>query len=104
QDSSGKNRETSYDGKGGVRVGSFLRRAAFALRFGEFNFMTSSLIKTESRVIFVRDINARVKKAAPFLRYDTDPYSVIVGGRVLYIQDAYTTTSRYPYAQQADKD
>ena len=104
QDANGKNQETSYSGKGGVPTGSFFRRAAFALRFGEFNFLTSSLIKNQSKVIFIRDISSRVKKAAPFLRYDTDPYAVLVNGRILYIQDAYTATSRFPYAEQADRD
>ncbi len=105
QDASGKNVETTYVGKGGVTTGSLLRRVAFGLRFGEFNFLTSSLIKSDSKVIFVRDIPDRVRKAAPFLHYDSDPYAVVLGnGRVVYVQDAYTLTSRYPYAEQADRD
>jgi uncharacterized membrane protein (UPF0182 family) len=105
QDQQGNNKETQYDGKGGVPTGSFIRRAAFALRFGDYNFITSSLIKSDSKVIFVRDIGDRVRKAAPFLQYDKDPYSVILpDGRIVYIQDAYTTTSRFPYSEQADRD
>jgi len=105
QDPQGHNKETTYSGSGGVPTGSAFRRLLFALRFGDANFVTSGLIKSESRVIFVRDIGERVRKAAPFLHYDADPYAVLLGdGRIVYVQDAYTTTSRYPYAEQADKD
>src|SRR5204863_9419277 len=105
QDRQGNNQETQYDGKGGVPTGSILRRVAFALRFGDYNFITSSLIKSDSKVIFVRDIADRVRKAAPFLQYDEDPYSVILSdGRIVSIQDAYTTTSSFPYSEQTAPD
>jgi uncharacterized membrane protein (UPF0182 family) len=54
--------------------------------------------------MYVRDINARVRKAAPFLRYDSDPYSVFVNGKTNWVIDAYTVTSRYPYSQKANLD
>ena len=95
---------TRYEGTGGVPLNSIVRRAAFALRFADMNLLVSNLITTESRAIFLRDIGSRVRTAAPFLRYDSDPYPVIVGGRLLWIQDAYTTTNRYPYAQRANVD
>ena len=95
---------SSYEGTGGVPLSSIVRRAAFALRFADFNMLISDLITPESRAIFIRDIGDRVRTAAPFLRYDADPYPVIVDGRLLWIQDAYTTTGRYPYAQRANID
>jgi uncharacterized membrane protein (UPF0182 family) len=53
--------------------------------------------------MFVRDIGARVRKAAPFLQFDSDPYPVVLpDGRIYWIQDAYTTTSQYPYSQLAN--
>src|SRR5688500_20305549 len=52
--------------------------------------------------MYVRDIGSRVREAAPFLKYDFDPYPVIAGGRILWVQDAYTTTNNYPYGQSAD--
>jgi len=97
----GTTRFSTYNGSGGVRLNSVFRRAAFALRFADVNMMISSLITPESRAIFVRDIGDRVRTAAPFLRYDADPYPVVVGGKLLWVQDAYTTTSRYPYSQRA---
>ena len=77
-------------------------RAALALRFGDINPLISSLITTESRAVYLRDIDERVRKAAPFLRFDADPYLVIHQGRILWLQDAYTTTTRYPYSRRAD--
>ncbi|MEA2931498.1 MAG: uncharacterized protein QOI56_283 [Actinomycetota bacterium] len=98
----GTNHTTVYSGDGGVRMDSFVRQAALALRFGDMNPLISSLVTPESRAIYVRNIDERVRKAAPFLRFDSDPYPVIVEGRILWIYDAYTTTSRYPYSQRAD--
>ncbi len=91
-----------YDGKGGVKLGSAFQRAAFALRFGEWNLFVSNLITKDSRILYVRDINQRVKLLAPFLQFDSDPYPVVTGGRVEWVIDGYTTTNRYPYAQQID--
>jgi uncharacterized membrane protein (UPF0182 family) len=93
---------TNYTGSGGVKAGSILRRLAFALRFGDANMVLSGQIKSSSRVMYIRNVSARVRKAAPFLKYDSDPYPVVIDGGVYYIQDAYTTTDNYPYSQQAD--
>ena len=83
-------------------MGSIFRRAAFALRFGDINPLISGLIRPSSRAMYIRDIGSRVRTAAPFLRYDGDPYPVVVKGRILWVQDAYTTTTRYPYSANAD--
>ena len=40
-------------------------------------------------------------RSAPFLSVDNNPYPVIDNGQIDWIVDAYTTTSYYPYAQQA---
>jgi uncharacterized protein len=102
QDKLGKNVATSYDGTGGVPMGSIFRRIAFALRFGDLNPVISGQVTSSSRIMYVRDIQARVHKAAPFLHYDSDPYGVILNGSLAWVQDAYTLTSRYPYSQQAN--
>jgi uncharacterized protein len=93
---------TKYAGTGGVPAGGLIRRAAFALRFGDANMILSGQITSSSRVMYVRNISDRVRKAAPFLKYDSDPYSVVIDGQVYWIQDAYTTTDNYPYSQEAD--
>jgi uncharacterized membrane protein (UPF0182 family) len=66
--------------------------------------LISGFINSKSRAIYVRDIHDRVRKAAPFLKYDADPYPVIIGGRMLWVQDAYTVTNNYPYSQKASTE
>ncbi|MFP5319225.1 MAG: UPF0182 family protein [Acidimicrobiia bacterium] len=91
-----------YDGDGGVGIGSFLRRVAFALRFGDINPVISEFMTDESRILYIRDIRERASTIAPFLHYDNDPYPVVLDGRITWLLDAYTTSDRYPYAQRAD--
>src|SRR5690606_25501113 len=46
------------------------------------------------------NIKTRINKIAPFLRYDNDPYIVISDqGNLFWIIDAYTVSSRFPYAK-----
>ena len=90
---------TRYKGKDGVKLDNPIRRAAFALRFGDINPLISGQVGGGTKVLYVRDIKDRVKKLAPFLDFDADPYPVVSGGRVTWVLDAYTTTSRYPYSQ-----
>lgn len=98
---------TSYQGAAGVPINSFFRRAAFALRFGDPYLLVSDYINEESRILFDRHIGARFAndvprrfhKLAPFLRYDRDPYLTVVGGRLVWMQDAYTVSNMYPYSE-----
>jgi uncharacterized protein len=91
---------TRYQGRGGIPVNSLLAKLAFALRFGEVKVLLSDDLTAESRVMIYRDIGARVREAAPFLRFDRDPYLVVTdGGRLVWMADGYTTSDRYPYAQ-----
>jgi uncharacterized protein len=90
---------TRYEGRGGIPVNSLLRKAAFAARFGALNVLLSNDLTPESRVMIYRDVAARVQEAAPFLKFDRDPYLVIgADGRLVWMVDAYTTSDRYPYA------
>jgi uncharacterized membrane protein (UPF0182 family) len=98
-DTAGAPVTSHYAGNGGVGVGSFLRRAAFWLRFNDFNILISGNVTSNSRIMYIRDVSARIRKVAPFLRLDSDPYAAVVNGRIVWVQDAYTTTARYPYAQ-----
>ncbi len=97
----GQQVETHYKATGGVKVGSFLTRAALALRLGDFNFLISSQITSNSRVLFTRDVQAMVSKAAPFLNFDSQPYAVINNGSLDYVLTGYTTTDQYPNSQNA---
>ena len=51
--------------------------------------------------MYIRQPRERVQKVAPFLQLDKDPYPAVVDGRILWIVDGYTTSSRSPYAQQS---
>ena len=95
---------TTYEGDDGVPANSLVRRVAFSLRFGDLNPLISDFMTDSSRVIFQRDVVSRVRALAPFLHADADPYPVVVDGRVTWVVDLYTTTSRYPYGQQAETE
>ncbi len=81
ENSAGNEVTTKYTGTGGVKAGSLLTRAAFALRFGDPNFILSSQITKSSKVMYIRNIVSRAEKAAPFLKFDSDPYAVVLNGQ-----------------------
>ncbi|MBW4055234.1 MAG: UPF0182 family protein [Proteobacteria bacterium] len=94
------NVNTTYTGKGGVPIDSFLKKALFAARFGTEKILLSSDITAESRIIYNRNINERVRAIAPFLSFDTDPYMVVTkNGELKWIIDAYTSSDRLPYSK-----
>ena len=96
-----KNVYTDYQGKGGVAIDSFLKRLLFAVEFQDPQILFTTYLKPESRIMFNRRIKRRVKALAPFLAYDTDPYMVVSGGRLYWIQDAYTISNMYPYSKRS---
>ena len=89
---------TRYSGQGGVQLSSVFRRLAYAWHFGDFNILISGEIIPESRIQYNRAIQERVNKATPFLLLDRDPYIVAADGRLIWVQDAYTTSDHYPYS------
>jgi len=101
----------AYKGKGGVPISSFMRRLLFTLKFKTYNILLSSEIKDTSKILFYRNINdikdeygrivkpSMLKRLAPFLKFDKDPYLVIHNGRLVWVIDAYTVTSQYPYSE-----
>jgi uncharacterized membrane protein (UPF0182 family) len=89
----------TYDGEGGVSIGSFFRQLTFAIYYRERNFLLSGAVNDESKVLYVRDPRDRVEKAAPFLEIDGDPYPAVIDGRVTWILDGYTTSDAYPYSE-----
>jgi uncharacterized protein len=93
----------AYDGTGGISIGTFLRKNLFAWHFSDINLVLSSYITSESRIMIRRDIRERVGAIAPFLRLDRDPYLVISGGKLYWMQDAYTTSDYFPYAQPVQR-
>lgn len=94
-----KNVYSTYAGDGGVPVGGFLRRLAFALRFRSLPVLLNDDITAESRVMFYRRVEERLHRIAPFLTFDPDPYLVVSHGKLYWICDAYTLSDMYPYSQ-----
>ncbi|MEV0897742.1 UPF0182 family protein [Actinoplanes sp. NPDC049802] len=90
----------TYEGKGGVEIGSFFRRMVFAIKNTESNFLLSDAVNSESKLMYIREPRERVAKVAPFLTIDGDPYPAVVNGRITWILDGYTTAKTYPYAQK----
>jgi uncharacterized protein len=97
---SGEDELFKYDGSGGVNVGSFFHRLAFAINYRERNILLSSAINGDSKILYVRDPADRVQKAAPFLKIDGDPYPAVVNGQIEWIVDGYTTLNNYPYSER----
>ncbi|KKL55759.1 hypothetical protein LCGC14_2252200, partial [marine sediment metagenome] len=96
-----KNVFADYEGQGGVQIESIFRKALFALRFKSLKILLSDDITSESRIMYYRNIEERVKRALPFLSLDNDPYMVVTkDGELKWVYDAYTTSDRYPYAEQ----
>lgn len=94
------NINTTYAGKGGVAIDSLLKKSLFAARFKTEKILLSTDITAESRIIYNRNINERVRAIAPFLRFDGDPYMVVdAKGTLKWIIDAYTYSDRLPYSQ-----
>ena len=97
-----QNVETTYSGSDGVRIGGVGRKLIFSLGFQSLQILFSNDITPETRVLYHRNITDRVATIAPFLHYDEDPYLVVSSeGRLFWIRDAYTSTSRYPYSTPA---
>src|SRR2546429_3077938 len=91
----------AYDGTGGIRVAGIARRILFAWYFNDLNLLFSNYITGDSRIMIRRNIQERVRTITPFLRLDHDPYLVISDGRLFWMQDTYTTSDYFPYAQPA---
>jgi uncharacterized membrane protein (UPF0182 family) len=107
----------TYDGSGGVQIGSFWRRLIFANYLNNWQMAFTGNFTPKTKVLFRRNINERVRAIAPFLQYDSDPYLVVANTNISHPQttektsknsdsqtylywiiDAYTVSNRYPYS------
>jgi uncharacterized protein len=86
-----------YDGSGGIRL-TPLNRMMFALRFASGGLLLSQQYTAESRLLMHMRVANRIKRLAPFLLLDNDPYPVLTNGRIVWVQDGFTTTEAYPYS------
>ena len=94
---------TSWTGSTGIPLDSTLSRLLFALRFRDLDLLITDQIQSDSQLLFHRTLSDRLGMIAPFLQFDKDPYVVVDGqGRLVYIQDAYTISDRFPHASSFD--
>ena len=94
-------RNNTYEGKGGVSIGSPWRKLLFAMKYQEANILLSGRVNSDSKVLYIREPKDRVKKVAPWLTLDGDAYPAVVGKRILWIVDGYTTSNGYPYSTRS---
>ncbi|MGK7872829.1 MAG: UPF0182 family protein [Xenococcaceae cyanobacterium] len=100
----------TYNGTGGISIGSSWRRLLFAKYLKDWQMLFTRNFTDETRLLFRRDINSRIRAIAPFLHYDRDPYLVVAdagkeeGAKnyLHWIVDAYTTSDSYPYSDPGD--
>jgi len=96
----GGQQDNTYQGGGGVDVGSPLNRLLYSVKFRELNILLSGAINGDSKILYDRQPLARVAKVAPFLTLDGNVYPVVANGQILWVVDGYTTTGLYPYSQR----
>ena len=70
--------ELDVRGTGGVGIGSTFRRVLYAAKFWDSSILLSQRVNSDSRLIYNRNPLTMVKKIAPWLTIDGDPYP---GGR-----------------------
>lgn len=101
-----------YDGKGGIMIKTSWHRWLFAKYLNNWQILLTNRFQPESKLLMWRNINKRVRLIAPFLRYDSDPYLVVVNANLnpnqpqgntqnhlYWLIDAYTTSTQYPYSE-----
>ena len=98
-----ENKYTEYEGKHGIKL-NLLNRILYAMREGSINILVSGNITSNSRIMYTRNVVDRVKRIMPYLSYEEDPYMTIVGGKLYWILDAYTTSSKYPYSEPYNEE
>jgi uncharacterized protein len=99
KDTGAANVTTTFSGEGGPKLDSVFKRLVYALKFQAQEIFLSSDVTDKSQILYDRDPLTRVKKVAPYLTLDNDPYPAVVDGNIVWIVDGYTTTANYPYSQ-----
>ncbi|MGC2160354.1 MAG: UPF0182 family protein, partial [Silvibacterium sp.] len=95
---------TRYTGTGGIPLDSLWKRVLFAWTQGDANILFTSYLQPQSKIQIWRSVQERVSKIAPFLSLDRDPYAVLSNGKLYWIQDAYTTSDKFPYSSPYSDD
>lgn len=92
------NEMTTYDGQAGIKL-NFMNRLMFAIKEKDMKLLIASGINSDSKILINRNVKSRVKKIAPFITFDENPYAIIENGKIYYVIDGYTNTEYYPYSE-----
>jgi uncharacterized membrane protein (UPF0182 family) len=108
------NAYNTYEGTGGIPMGNPFKRLLFATFLKDWQMLFTQNFTADTRLLIRRDINIRIRKLAPFLRFDRNPYLVAAHlpqtapnraqSSLFWIIDAYTTSDRYPYSNPGDRN
>ena len=98
-DENNKEYTSSYQGQSGLSL-NFIDRVILGIKTGDLNLAFSSEVTNESKILINRNIIKRAKTVMPYLIYDDNPYTVVTDeGKTVWVLDAYTVSSQYPYSQ-----
>lgn len=98
-DEEGNEVTTEYTGEAGLNL-NFFDKLVLGISKGNLNLAFSGDVTEESKILVNRNVIKRAQKALPYLIYDEEPYTVVNSeGRIIWVIDAYTTSSNYPYSQ-----
>jgi len=89
----------TYAGKGGVKIGGFAQKVAYAVKYRELKILLSDTVNSDSRLLDHRTPRERVQRVAPWLTLDGNSYPAVVDGKVQWVIDGYTTSADYPYSR-----
>jgi uncharacterized membrane protein (UPF0182 family) len=106
--SGNENAYTVYEGQGGISMRSFWQKLAFSKVLNDWQMLFTRDFTPDTKLLFRRNINQRIRSIAPFLKFDQDPYLVVADAGnpaqsltqnyLYWIVDAYTTSDHYPYS------
>ncbi|MCU1574339.1 MAG: integral rane protein [Micrococcaceae bacterium] len=92
--------QTTFTGNGGPSIGNWFNRLLYSIKFQSSDLLLTNGVNSSSQILYDRTPEERIKKVAPYLTIDGNPYPAVVDGRVKWIVDGYTTSPYYPYSQQ----
>ncbi|GAA4670605.1 UPF0182 family membrane protein [Frondihabitans cladoniiphilus] len=94
------NATTTYTGNGGPKLDNAFTKLIYAIKFQSQQIFLSSAVNSKSQILYDRSPSDRVKKVAPYLTIDSNPYPAVVDGHVVWIVEGYTTSNQYPYSAE----
>jgi uncharacterized membrane protein (UPF0182 family) len=101
---------THYAGSSGVPLGNGLARFAASVYLGEPRLLVEGSLTRQTRLLLRREVRERLKRLAPFVSFEAEPYLVSVrlnqasgpfrpGQHQFWISDGFTTSRSYPYSE-----